>query len=199
MIDGLISLWLPILASAVAVWFWCFLSWAMLPLHKNDHLSVPNEDGFMNTLRGVGLAPGSYAFPHCKNAKNPKDPEFQAKWKAGPSGMLNVWSPNISMGKCMVLSFLVNVLAGVLIAYLMRAAGMQNGASFTKVLQVAGAAGILAHGIGWVPGAIWFQASANSKLSCTVDSVVNGLLTGVIFAALWPKMAVAGTTIPLPG
>ncbi|MFN0011393.1 MAG: hypothetical protein ACKVS8_07090 [Phycisphaerales bacterium] len=199
MMDMLLSLWLPILLAAVAAWFWSFLSWAILPIHKNDMKGLPNEDAALAKIRELGLAPGNYAFPHCDGHKNKNDPAFQAKWKAGPAGMLNVWPANISMGMCMALSFMVNLLASVLIAYLLVAAGVPKGAAFVKVMQVAGTAGVLAYTIGWMPGSIWFQASTNQKVAMLFDGLVVGLGTGAIFAALWPKLAVAGAAITLPG
>lgn len=187
MMNSLMQLWLPMVLSAAAVWFWSFLSWAILPIHKNDHKGVPNEDGFMAKLREFNLAPGAYAFPHCGDHKNKNDPAFQAKWKAGPAGMLNVWPQNISMGKCMALTFAVELLASVLIGYVLVAAGMAKGADCAKVMQVAGTVGVLTYTVASIPNQIWFQASMSQKLACAFDGIVSGLATGAIFAMLCPK------------
>ena len=49
-----------------------------------------------------------------------------------------------------------------------------------------GAAGIFAYTFSFLPQMIWFQATANAKIAGILDGLVCGLVTGVIFAALWP-------------
>lgn len=183
----LASLWLPIIVAAGAVWFWAFLSWAILPVHKKDFGPVPNEEGFLNALRGCNLAPGNYGFPHCADEKQRNDPAFMEKWKAGPTGMINVWNANAGMGMNMLLSFIVYLVVSLFIAYLASAAGMQRGLSFGKVLQVIGTAGILAYSFSFLPQMIWFQANTNAKIAGILDGIVSGLLTGLVFALMWPK------------
>src|SRR5262245_16007129 len=158
------SLWLPILLAAVAVWFWAFLSWAVLPLHKRDFGKLPNEDGFLNSMKSMGIPQGAYGFPYCSDNKERNNPEFVAKWKSGPAGMLNVWNPNASMGMNMVLSFLVYLIVSAMIAYLAASAGMPRGAGFSRALQVIGTAGVLAYTFAALPQMIWFQANANAKM-----------------------------------
>src|SRR6267143_1699850 len=55
----LVSLWLPILLSAVGV----FLASSVLHMftgwHKSDYLKVPNEDRVMDTLRPLAMPPGA--------------------------------------------------------------------------------------------------------------------------------------------
>src|ERR1700722_16588643 len=109
--DFISKLWLPILLSAVAVWFWAFLSWAILALHKHDMQRLPNEDAFVNAIRPLNLPPGVYGFPFCEDHKQHKDPAFVARWKAGPNGILNVWRTDINMGANMLMSFLVYLAA----------------------------------------------------------------------------------------
>src|SRR5881396_3597804 len=59
----LVSLWLPILLSAVGV----FLASSVLHMftgwHKSDYLKVPNEDRVMDTLRPLAIPPGDYMMP----------------------------------------------------------------------------------------------------------------------------------------
>ena len=44
----LISLWLPILLCAIALFLASFLSWMVVQLHKNDWKKLSNEDAFMS-------------------------------------------------------------------------------------------------------------------------------------------------------
>lgn len=184
--DILAQLWLPILLAAVAVWFWNFLSWSILPIHRNDFGGLPNEDAVMSSLRGLNIPPGAYIFPHAKSNAECKTPEFQEKWKAGPAGMLNVWPSHSKMGGKMIASFGVCVLVSVLVGYL-GAAALQKGTGFAKVMQVLGTAGVLAYTMGGLCQAIWFNATRSAKLAMIIDGLVTGLGTGAIFAAFWPK------------
>jgi hypothetical protein len=183
--DFLAHLWLPILASAIAVFFASFLFWAVLPFHKKDFKSLPDEPGFAGFIRSSGLAPGSYAFPNCTSNAQKKDPEFQKRWKEGPSGMLNVWPTNMSMGRNMVLTFLVYLAVGIVIAYLAHMV-LLPGASFKSVLRITGTAGILAYAFAFIPNAIWFCQPRGMLVRNIAEGVAYGLITGAIFAALWP-------------
>jgi hypothetical protein len=181
------SLWLPILVSAAAVWFWAFLSWAILPVHRKDFGPVPNEEGFLSALRQFNIPPGNYGFPFCADSKQRNDPAFMEKWKTGPAGLINIWRPNPNMGMNMLLSFLVYLLVSFFIAYLAHAAQMPRGWSFSQAFQVIGTAGIVAYTFSFLPQMIWFQASTNAKISGIIDGIVSGLITGLIFALMWPK------------
>ena len=59
----LTSLWLPIVLSAVVLFFASFLSWMVLQLHAKDWLKLENEDQFLLAARDAQLKPGNYMFP----------------------------------------------------------------------------------------------------------------------------------------
>ena len=183
---SLAHLWLPILLSAVVVWFWAFLSWAILPIHKGDFSGVPGEDEFLKAIRGLNLPQGNYGFPHCGSHAQRNDSAFVEKWKSGPVGMINVWNPNPSMGSNMIATFVVYLVVSLLIGYIGVAAGLPRGVGFMKIFQVLGTVGIVAYSFAFLPSMIWFQASSSAKFTGMLDGVISGLLTGIIFAALWP-------------
>jgi hypothetical protein len=180
-------LWLPIVLSAAAVWIASAAAWMALPHHKNDFKRLPDEEGFVRSLRTMGIPPGNYGFPRCESHAQTKDPEFQKRWKEGPNGLLSVWG-RVSMGRNMVLTFLVYLVVSFLIAYLGTAAPLPRGASFGHVFQVLGTAGVLAYTFGGVPSSIWFGAYPRTILMNVIDGIVYGLITGAIFAWLWPGM-----------
>jgi hypothetical protein len=186
----LLDLWLPILLSAAAVWFWAFLSWAILPIHRRDHGPLPDEEALLRYLRELNLPPGAYGFPHAKDSAQHKDPAFVEKWKAGPTGMLNVLDPKAGMGMNMLLTFIVYLIVSLLIGYIGWAAGLPRGADFWSIFRVLGTAGILAYTFAFLPSMIWFQATPNAKLAGIMDGLISGVVTGLIFAALWPGVAV---------
>lgn len=191
--DFLTQLWIPILVAAAASWVYSAVAWMVLPHHRKDHVGLPNEDGFLAALRGLNIPPGVYGFPYCKSHSAGKDPAFMEKWKTGPSGMLNVWKPQMNMGLNMFKTFVVYLIACTLMAYLSWAAMGGQLVTFAKVMQVVGTAGILAYTIASLPNAIWFQASRNAMISCLIDGVIQGLITGAVFGWLWPSARLVGS------
>lgn len=184
-IELLKDLWLPILASAGAVWIASAVIWMVLPHHTKDFKPLPDESGFTAFLKVAALAPGMYAFPHCGDRSKAKDPEFEKRWKEGPTGFVSIWPP-MNMGRNMVLTFLVYLAVSFLIAYLAGAADLARGAPFAKVMQVCGTAGVLAYCFAFIPNGIWFGQSGRAILMNFIDGIVFGLVTGAVFAALWP-------------
>lgn len=181
------DLWLPILVSGIAVFFASFLVWAVLPLHSKDWKPVPNEDGFINGLKMHGLKKGGYAFPFCADKAQHKDPEFQRKWKEGPSGFLTVMG-DMNMGKNMLLSFVVFLIASTFIAYVAGHA-LPAGTEYMKVFQIVGSMAIAVYTIARLPNDIWFQTPCRAVVMNLIDGVIYGLVTAGVFASMWPGPA----------
>lgn len=184
--DMLLSLWLPIALSAVAVWIASAIAWTVLPHHSGDMKGLPDENAFIAALRQLGIPPGRYGFPHCGSHKAGKDPEFQKKWKEGPAGELTVWR-QVNMGRNLLLTFLVHLLISFFVGYI-ASASLARGASFGEVFQIAATAGVLGHAFGHLPNGIWFQHGRNAMIACLADGVAYGLITGAVFALLWPGL-----------
>lgn len=182
-------LWLAILLSAGAAWFWSFLSWALLNLHGGDSSPLPDEERFSAAMREFNIPAGTYSFPHVKAAGNPSgrnNAEFTKKWKAGPLGIIHVWSSNISMPRNMILSYLVGVVVSFLMAYVGHEV-LPHGASFARVMQIMGTIGVLSYAFANLPNLIWFQGRPRVMALGVFDGVIQGLATGAVFAAMWPK------------
>jgi hypothetical protein len=186
----LTDLWLPILLAAVAVWMYSAIAWMALPHHRNDHKALPDEAGFKAALRQLNIRPGVYGFPDFKSCKN-KSPEEKAAMMKEPMGLLYMWGP-FNMARNMILTFLVFLVVSCLIGYIGSVTIVPN-ASFGRVMQVLGTAGILSYSFAFLPNAIWFQGSRNAIISNIFDGVMQGLITGAVFAAMWPKLALPGT------
>lgn len=178
------QLWLPIVVSAAAVWIASAIIWMALPHHKKDHARLPDEQAFREFVKSAGIPPGNYGFPEFESHAEANSPEGRKKLEAGPVGMLYVWGP-MSMGRNMLLTFLVFLAMGVLAAYAGGSA-VAPGAGFGHVFRVLGAIGILAHSFAFLPNGIWFQKSPRALAMNVIDGVVYGLLTGAVFGVLWP-------------
>jgi len=181
----LAHLWLPILAASIAVWVASALAWMIMPHHRDDWQGLPDEPRFVEAIRSMGLKPGNYGFPHCGTHKEAHSEEMKKKWMEGPAGWITVMKPP-SMGKNMLLTFLVYVAVSALIAYVGSVA-VPRGATFGHVMQVLGTCGVLAYCFAFIPNGVWFGTKPRAILMCMIDGLVYGLITGAIFAALWPK------------
>lgn len=192
--DFFTHLWLPIVASAAAVWVASALAWMLIGHHKGDWKEVPNENEFIATVKRMGIAPGSYGFPEFRRLEGMPKEAKHAKWdemQKSPIGLLRVWGP-ISMGRNMLFTFVVFLITSLLIGYLgWNALPHGTGAGetrpeFAKVMQVIGTAGVLAYCVAGLPNDIWFQRSRREIATSLLDGVVFGLITGAVFAWLWP-------------
>lgn len=206
--DFITHLWLPILLSGVGVWFISAVGWMVLGHHKKDRDALPagpsgaGEQEFINTITRLNIPPGNYVFPDfCKHDNLPRDERhkaLKALYDTHPQGVLRVWKPS-NMGACMLLTFLFYLVTSAVIAYIGWAAlphgshGASagvipggNGDMFWKVFQVLGTAGVLAYCFSSFPSDIWFQKKRRAMAMDWLDGVVFGLITGAIFAWLWP-------------
>jgi len=46
----MLTLWLPILVSTIALFFVSFLSWMVLQLHAKDWVKIDDEDKLIDTI-----------------------------------------------------------------------------------------------------------------------------------------------------
>jgi hypothetical protein len=182
---SLADLWLPILLSAVAVWFASFLIWTMSRLHKNDWKGLPDENAFTAAIKGLAVPPGNYGFPYAADHKACRDPEYKKKWMEGPSGFISIWPTKMSMGRNMILTFLVYAVMGVFIAYI-ASLSLMPGQDQMSVFRLCGAAGVLGYCFSFLPSGIWFNHTPRGLVQSVIDGAIYGLLTGAIFAFMWP-------------
>ena len=181
----LLPLWLPILLSAIAVWFVAMIVWMALPHHKRDYIGLPDEDGFMEYIRKSGIKPGNYVFPDHNRSGAMESEKVQTAWKQGPVGHLSVWPTPLSMGGKLFATFSIYLIVSILIAYLTRVA-LPGAAPFSKVFQNAATAGILAYSFAHIPNGIWWSSYRRTIIANIVDGILYGVITGAIFAWRWP-------------
>ncbi len=177
--DFLSHLWMPIVVSAVLVWFASFLMHMVLPHHKGEFKGLPDEPKALAALEGV--QPGQYMFPWGSMA-DMKNPEFIAKQEKGPCGHMTIWAGRVNMGKNMMLSLLFYLVVSVFVAYLSSHA-IPAPEPFMKILQIAGCAAFMAYGLGMIPHMIWFQVKG--FWSYLFDNLVYALITGAVFGWMW--------------
>ena len=182
----LTALWLPILLSAVAV-FIASSIFHMLPLwHKNDFKELANQDQVLDALRPLAIPPGDYMLPRPANMKAMNSPEFREKLARGPKLSMTVIPPGpVSMGRSLILWFLYCVAVSVFAGYIAgRALG--PGTAGPSVVRFAGCTAFVAYAVGTWQDSIWYWRAWSTTIKSTFDGLIYALLTGAVFAWLWP-------------
>src|SRR3954468_8456165 len=102
---SIVTLWLPILLSAVIVFIASSVMHVVLTYHNSDFKPLPEEEKVSAAIRAAGVIPGYYMFPYCDH-RQMKSPQMQEKFKQGPVGMM-VLRPNgmPHMGKHLAMWF----------------------------------------------------------------------------------------------
>jgi hypothetical protein len=178
--EFLTALWMPIVLSAVVLFFASFVAWTVLTHHESDFAKAPNEEKLMEHVRELQLPPGSYMFPWCSH-KDMKDPARQERYKRGPRGKLVIWDmPN--MGRNLILTLVYFLIVAAVTAYIGFAA-MGHTDDKMHVFRIIGTIGVLVFASSGQLNAVWFPRRTVMDF---VDGVVFGILMGLIFAGLWP-------------
>ena len=183
---SLAHLWLPILLSAIGVFIASsILHMALKFWHMPDYHGFSNEDEVGAAIRKSNPAPGMYMLPFCK-MEDMKKPEAQEKFKRGPVGFMILrvgGMPN--MGKGLVLWFIFCLVVSFFAAYV-AGSTLAGGTAGVQVFRVIGTVGFMAYAFGALPMGIWYGQPWKAVTKDVIDGLIYGLVTGAIFAALWP-------------
>lgn len=181
---SLLSLWLPIVLSAVAVFILSSVVWMVLPWHRKDFLGLPDEPAARAALRDA--APGLYTLPYCPDRSQMQDPEYVKKLEEGPVGFL-VMMPkgNPSMSRSLVQWFVWSLFVSLTVAYVV-SRSIPGGVGFTLVFQVSSTVAWMAYCWAYMTEGIWFGRPWSHVVKQIVDGLLYGLATGAIFGWLYP-------------
>ena len=184
---SLMSLWLPILLSAVLVFVVSSLIHTVTPWHKGDYARVANEDQLRSALRPLALVPGDYMVPRPMSREEMRDPAFLQKVSEGPNLVLTVMPTGMmGMGRSLALWFLYSLLISLFAGYIASRA-LQPGAPYLEVFRFAGTTAFLGYAPALWQMSIWYRRSWGTTFRATVDGLLYGLLTAGVFGWLWPK------------
>jgi hypothetical protein len=182
-----ISLWLPILLSAVIVFIVSSIIHMVLPYHRKDFGKVPSEDEVMDALRKFDIPPGEYVIPRAGSPKEMGTPEFIEKTKKGPVAFMTVMpSGPPSMGASLVQWFVYCILVGVVAAYITGRA-LEPGAHYLGVFRFAGCTAFVGYALALLQNSIWYKRAWSTTLKSVFDGLVYALLTAGTFGWLWPN------------
>ncbi len=180
------SLWLPVIASAVAVWIVSAILHMALKYHRADYQRLGNEDAIAAAIRAAAPAPGIYPIPYCTDGSQMKDPAFQKKYVDGPVGMLTVLknSPP-SMGRYLGLWLGFCLFASFVAGYVARHTLSATTAPL-EVMRITGAVAFAAYGFAPLMAGIWKGEPGSNVLRGLIDAVIYCVITGLVFRLLWP-------------
>jgi len=182
----LTALWLPILLSAVAVFFASSIIHMVLPYHRTDYRKLPSEDAVMDALRRFSIPPGDYMMPCAGNPSAMKEAAFVDKIKKGPIAMMTIMpSGQWSMGPQLLQWFIYTLVVGLFAAYLTSRA-VAPGAPYLEVSRFASTVAFVGYALGQWPQTIWYKRSVSTAIKSTIDGLIYGFLTGGVFGWLWP-------------
>lgn len=184
---SVMSLWLPILLSAVIVFVVSSIIHMVLGYHRSDFGKVPAEDEVMDALRKFNISPGDYVIPCAGSPKEMGTPEFIEKTTKGPVAFMTVMpSGPPSMGKSLVQWFVYCIVVGIFAAYIAGRA-LEPGAHYLAVFRFAGCTAFVGYALGLWQNSIWYKLSWSVTIKSTFDGLVYGLLTAGTFGWLWPS------------
>ena len=181
------SLWLPILLSAVFVFFLSWIIHMLLPYHRTDFGKLPSETEVQEALRKFDLPPGDYILPHPGSPAGMRSPEFLDKRNKGPVAVMTVMkSGSFDMGKNLIQWFVYCVIVSVFAAYIAGRA-LPAGAPYLKVFRFVGATAFIGYAMGLWQNSIWYSRAWSTTLKSTLDGLLYGLFTAGTFGWLWPR------------
>lgn len=184
---GILSLWLPILLSAVIVFVVSSIIHMALPWHKNDYPRIPNEDQVRNALRPLAIPPGDYMIPRTVSREEMRSPEFAEKVRQGPNMVVTVL-PNApwSMKRNLTLWFLYALVVSVFAAYVAGRA-LPPGSAYLAAFRFVGVTAFIGYSVALWQMSIWYQRSWSMTVKATVDGLIYALLSAGTFGWLWPR------------
>jgi len=182
----LATLWLPIVVSAVIIFFASFIMHMLLPYHRSDYKQLPEEDKSLAALRATSLKRGLYVFPFSTH-KEMKSPAMIEKYNQGPVGMAIIFpSGPPFLPKFLGLWFGYCLLIGFFVAYL-AAHTVAPGTYYLAVFRIVGTAAFLAFGLGPLANVTWKGYPWSFVLKEAIDGLIYALLMAGTFGWLWPK------------
>lgn len=181
------SLWIPILLSAVIVFVASSIIHMVLPIHKGDIKKLAKEEEVMEALRRFNIPPGDYAFPCPASMADMKSPAYIERRNKGPVANMTIRpSGGFSMGKSLVQWFVYCLLVSLFASYIAGRA-LAPGAAYLNVFRFVGAAAFMGYSFGVLQNSIWYGRSWVTTFKVMGDGLVFGLLTAGTFGWLWPS------------
>ena len=183
-----LSLWIPVLVSAVVVFVLSSIMHMALKYHRADYKGLPNEDAVREALGKGSLPPGLYQLPYCGHMKQMAEPGMQAKYEKGPIAVISVLPNGMpAMPKYLGQWFIFCMLVSFVSAYVARHT-MLPGQDGMLVMRITGTVAFAGYGLGHVLDSIWKGQPWSNTGRSIFDGMIYALATGATFRLLWPAV-----------
>ncbi|HWA28181.1 MAG TPA: hypothetical protein VG734_21195 [Lacunisphaera sp.] len=184
--NAVVSLWLPILLSAVVVFIISSLVHMVFKWHASDYNSLANEDAVRDAIRAGNAAPGRYVLPHCREMKDMAGEAMKKKYQDGPVGHLTI-IPNgqPALGKYLGMWFLLCLLVSATVAVLASRLIPLDHALARSAAKLAFAVSFVAYGYGTIQESIWWGRPWSGSAKNLLDALLYALGTAAVFLWLW--------------
>lgn len=180
-------LWLPIVLSAVVVFFASFLLHMVLTYHRSDYRGFSNEDAVRAVINSARAGPGQYSIPYCANPKDLKSPEMKQKFLEGPVGLFAIRpSGQMSMGPMLASWFVYLLVISFFTAYVLSRT-IPSGRPYLVVFRTAGTVAWMGYAGAELSNSIWRSQPWTVTWKNVFDGLIYGLLTAGVFGWLWPR------------
>lgn len=177
----IMSLWLPIIVTAVVMFIAGSVIWMFMPWHKTEWQKTPDEEAVRAALKGC--PPGMYTVPNA-NPADFKNPDVQKKLVDGPQGFITIVPSGMpAMGGKLVMMFAYNLVVATICAYMVSRT-LEVGADYLSVFRVSGTVAFIAYGMAYVQESVWFGRKWSATMTTFLDALIYALLTGGIFGWL---------------
>ncbi len=184
--NALLSLWLPILLSAVVVFVISSLVHMVLKWHAADYNTLPNEDAIRAAFNAGKPAPGRYVIPHCKEMKDMASEAMKKKYAEGPVGHITLLpSGQPNMGKYLGMWFVLCVFISTVAAFLTVRLIPHQYSYAMVAAKLTFAVSFIGYGFGTLQASIWEGRPWGSSAKYLLDAALYALGTGAVFYWLW--------------
>lgn len=181
-----LSLWLPILVAAIAVFVASSLIHMVFKWHNSDYRALPDEEAVRGVLRAAKLSPGLYVTPYCADMNEMANETMQQKYREGPVAFVTIFRNGMpNMGKLLSQWFLLNLLVAAAAA-LIAAQSMPLAGNAHQGAHLIGLVSFLAYGVGSLCDTIWMGRTWSATLKDLLDALIYGTVSALSFLWLWP-------------
>ena len=181
------SLILPALVAGVAVFFGSFLIWMVSKWHQEDVKMLPDEAGFLESLKAHGIPRGFYMWP-MDTPEAMKTDAFKERWSKGPWGTISIRGGEPNFQRNLLLTLLVNIViafgTAAVIGMVLDGVKLESGTLITcpwcQIFTPALIMGIGAYGLGSLCNDIFFGKQPRFMMTTMLDGIILGGIQALV-------------------
>jgi hypothetical protein len=184
---SLLSLWPPIVLSALIIFLASWLLHMVLRYHRYDVRGLQQEDAVLEVLRAAQIEPGDYMAPHVTSPAQMHEPQFVERRRRGPVVLLTLSAGGEpAMGKPLAQWFVYLLIVALLSGYV-ASRTLAVGAPYLSVFRVVGTVAFMGLALGQPHQSIWWQRQWSTTIRYMIDGLIYALLAAGVFGWLWPR------------